>query len=333
MSTRVLVTGGAGFIGSHLVDTLIARGHDVVVLDDFSTGTRANLTKAQASGRLRILEGNVLSPEDVAGAVAGCGTIYHLAVKSVRHALGFPLENHAVNAGGTLNLLEAARRAHVARFVYCSSSEVYGNAADVTMHETTTVCRPVTVYGGSKLAGEHYTQAYHQTYGMPTVIVRPFNAYGPRAHLHGESGEVIPRFFARVLSGQAPVIFGDGRQTRDFTFVTDIATGIVRAGEVAAAIGRVVNIGFGKPASVLDLAEIIASLCGRTDLTPAFHAARPGDVQALWADVERCRTILGFAPTIELREGLRLYLNWFAALLRTEQIALADIATQNWVTA
>lgn len=330
---RILVTGGAGFVGSHLVDCLIARGHDVTVLDDFSTGSRANLTKAETSSRVRVVTGSVLSLSDTAAAMAGCDLVFHLAVKSVRHALGYPIENHAVNAGGTLNVLEAARRSGVARFVYCSSSEVYGNSGDIVMREDTTVCKPVTVYGGSKLAGEHYTEAFHHTYGLPTVIVRPFNAYGPRAHLRGESGEVIPRFFVRILSGLPPVIFGDGRQTRDFTYVADIAAGIARAAEVDQAIGQVINIALGSPVSVCDLAQAIGSLCGEPHVRPEFHPARPGDVHALWANRDRCRTILGFTPETSLQDGLGLYLNWLERLLLTEQISLADLTTQNWVTA
>jgi len=309
MIRHALITGGAGFIGSHLVDELISGGACVTVLDDFSSGARENLTDAAASGRLRVVEGSVLSADDIRGALEGCDTVFHLAVKSVRHSIGHPLENHAVNAGGSLNVLEAARRAGVGRFVYCSSSEVYGNAPRATMREDTTVCLPVTVYGGSKLAGEYYAAAYRQTYGLPVVVARPFNAYGPRAHVHGASGEVIPRFAARLLNGLPPVIFGDGSQSRDFTFVTDVARGLRLAAE-KETVGLTINIAYGHTVSVFAIARAVALACGRADIAPIFQAPRPGDVRALRADVTRCREVLGFKPGVRLREGLTRYVSW-----------------------
>jgi len=326
---RALITGGAGFIGSHLADHLIASGFEVSVLDDFSTGSRANLTEAGETSRLKIVEGTVLSGGDIDRAMSGCDIVFHLAVRSVRHSLGDPIDNHHVNATGTLNALEAARRAGIRRFVYCSSSEVYGNAPDAVMTEDVTVCRPVTVYGGSKLAGEYYTTAYRETYGLPTVVVRPFNAYGPRAHVHGQSGEVIPRFVARILNGQRPVIFGNGANTRDFTFVTEIARGIARASEVDDAVGQVVNIAYGRAVSILDLSTLIAAACEREDITPELRAARPGDVLALHADVSRCRRVLGFKPEIELKDGLQRYLTWIRRAVN-DVSSLLDDEQINW---
>lgn len=328
MTARALITGGAGFIGSHLADGLIAAGAAVTVLDDFSTGRRDNLEDAEKTGRLRIVEGTVLSPDDIRNAMEGCGTVFHMAVKSVRHSIGHPLENHAVNATGTLNVLEAARKVGVGRFVYCSSSEVYGNAPRTVMREDTTVCQPVTVYGGSKLAGEHYTAAYAQTYGLPTVIVRPFNAYGPRAHAHGTSGEVIPRFAARILNGHAPIIFGDGSHSRDFTYVTDIAHGIALAAE-KDALGLVINVAYGKNISVRDIAQAVAKACKRPDLAPVFQAPRPGDVKALLADVKRCRAVLGFKPEIRFSTGLARYVSWLKKTT-PDVSALMDDEPLNW---
>jgi UDP-glucose 4-epimerase len=326
-----MVTGGAGFIGSHLVDCLVADGKDVTVLDDFSSGTDANLVQAFASGRLRVVRGSVLSLDDLHNAMVGCDAVFHLAVRSVRHSLGDPLENHHVNSGGTINTLEVARRQGVRRFVYCSSSEVYGNATGDMMREDTTLCRPVTVYGGSKLAGEHYTAAYRDTYGLPAVIVRPFNAYGPRAHLHGLSGEVIPRFFARILSGLSPIIFGDGNQTRDFTFVTDTARGIALAGEKEAALGNVINIAAGCAVSIRALARKIADICGHPDINLEFYPQRPGDVRALWADVSRCRPILDFQPSVTLEDGLRQYIAWLEKEVFESPLSLTGVQSQNWV--
>jgi UDP-glucose 4-epimerase len=191
---RTLVTGGAGFIGSHLVDQLIADGHQVRVLDDFSTGSASNIREALETGRLEIIEGSVLDRAVVQAAMSDVQAVYHLAVQCVRRSIGRPIENHDVNATGTLHTLEAARQESVSQFIYCSSSEVYGNASDGDLDEIGTVCAPMTVYGASKLAGELYTLAYLRTYGLQTVVIRPFNSYGPREHDQGDLAEVIPRF-------------------------------------------------------------------------------------------------------------------------------------------
>jgi UDP-glucose 4-epimerase len=263
MTRRCLVTGGAGFIGSHLVDRLVAESWGVTVLDDFSTGTRANLSEAQSRGDLRIVRGSVLDPPAIEAAMAGSDVVFHLAVQCVRRSLGDPLHNHQVNAAGTLNVLEAARRRRVRRFIYCSSSEVYGNCGCEPLVETTTVCEPATVYGAAKLAGEHYAKAYWQTYGLPTIVVRPFNTYGPREHTSGDLAEVIPRFVIRVLNGLPPVIFGTGENGRDFTYVTETARGIALAAGCDALIGRAVNIAYGEMVTVRQVAEATARLCGR----------------------------------------------------------------------
>ncbi|HEX8077737.1 MAG TPA: NAD-dependent epimerase/dehydratase family protein, partial [Chthoniobacterales bacterium] len=218
MTGRILVTGGAGFIGSHLVDRLISTGEAVTVLDDLSTGSENNLAEAKSRGDLRLVTGSILDETAVSRALTGCNRVYHLAVQCVRRSLGDPRQSHDVNATGTLAMLEAARRHGVGLFVYSSSSEVYGNASTGLLHEDDTSCRPTTVYGGAKLAGEAYAEAYYQTYGLPTVVVRPFNAYGPRAHDRGDLAEVVPRFVIRVLNGLPPVIFGDGSNGRDFTY-------------------------------------------------------------------------------------------------------------------
>ena len=224
------MTGGAGFIGSHVVDQLVAEGAAVTVLDNFATGSRDNLHDACQRGDVRVVDGSILDRPAIAEAIGGCDTVYHFAVECVRRSLGKPIENHEVNASGTLFVLEAARRVGVSRFVYCSSSEVYGNASSGLLNERITLCEPMTVYGAAKLAGEYYTKAYHRTYGLPTVVIRPFNSYGPREHDRGDLAEVIPRFVIRVLNGQSPVIFGSGENSRDFTYVTETARGIVLAG-------------------------------------------------------------------------------------------------------
>jgi UDP-glucose 4-epimerase len=329
MTRRCLVTGGAGFIGSHLVDHLVAENWAVTVLDDFSTGTRANLSEAQSRGDLRIVQGSILDPRAIEAAMAGSDLVFHLAVQCVRRSLGEPLSNHEVNATGTLNVLEAARRRRIGRFIYCSSSEVYGNCGREPLVETMAVCEPATVYGAAKLAGEHYAKAYWQTYGLPTIVVRPFNTYGPREHTSGDLAEVIPRFVIRVLNGLPPVIFGTGENGRDFTYVTETVRGIALAASCDALVGRVVNVAYGEMVTVRQVAEAIARLCGKPGLAPRFIEPRPGDVRALRADIRLARETLGFAAEVKFEEGLRRYIDWFRAA-HPDPAALLEDVIRNW---
>lgn len=323
-----MVTGGAGFIGSHVVDALVARGDHVVVLDDFSSGDVENLTPAQASGKVTVVEGSVLDLGTVTRALAGCSQVYHLAVQCVRRSLGRPLENHEINASGTLHVLEAARRSGVERFLYCSSSEVYGNCGGERLCEET-LPQPVTVYGAAKLAGEYYSRAYHQTYGLATVIVRPFNSYGPREHDRGDLAEVIPRFVIRVLNGLPPVIFGSGENGRDFTYVTEAAAGIVEAANSDALVGGVVNIAYGRMIRVREVADAVARACGRPQIEPIYVEPRPGDVLALHADTTRAATVLGFRAEIAFEDGLERYVAWFRSRY-PDPAGLLEADVRNW---
>lgn len=327
--SHVLVTGGAGFIGSHLTDALLAQGCRVTVLDDFSSGDRANLELAEQTGRLRLIEGSILDERLLATAMRDSTCVFHLAVQCVRKSIGNPIENHDVNATGTILTLEAARRAHVRRFVYCSSSEVYGNCGGERLHEELTHCAPVTVYGAAKLAGEYYAKAYYQTYGLQTLVVRPFNAYGPREHDQGDLAEVIPRFVIRALNGVPPVVFGDGSNGRDFTYVTEIAAGLVLAAQCDALLGRVVNLAYGRMITVSEVAAAILRVCGRTDLAPTFDEPRPGDVLALQADTTRARDLLKFQASIEFEQGLKQYLQWFTSRYPDPSLLLEE-RLQNW---
>ncbi len=326
---RSLVTGGAGFIGSHLVDSLVADGIAVTILDDFSTGDHGNLAEAAARGDVRIVEGSVLDADAVALAMQDCGTVYHLAVECVRRSLSQPLRNHEVNATGTLQVLEAARRAKVDRVLYCSSSEVYGNASDKVLPEDTTVCEPVTVYGAAKLAGEYYAKAYLRTYGLPVVIARPFNSYGPREHDQGDIAEVIPRFVIRVLNGMPPVVFGDGTAGRDFTYVTETADALKRLAMHPGAVGRVVNLAFGRMVTIAEVAQAVCVACGKPGLRPEFAKPRPGDVHRLHADTRQARELLGFAAAIDFERGLALYVEWFRRR-HLDPSRLLEAETVNW---
>ena len=326
---RLLVTGGAGFIGSHLVDHLLARGEKVTVLDDFSTGSRANLAEIQVREDLRIVEGSILDRAALDAAIEGCDRVYHLAVQCVRRSLGNPQQSHDVNASGSLAVLEAARRHGIARFVYCSSSEVYGNASSGLLNEDTTPCRPVTVYGAAKLAGELYADAYRQTYGLPVVIARPFNAYGPRAHETGDLAEVVPRFIIRVLNGLPPVIFGDQGNGRDFTYVTEVARGLRLAGESDRLVGRRVNIAFGHMVTVGEVARSVMRACGRNDLGVAIAQPRPGDVHVLAADTKRAAEALDYRAEIAFDDGIDRYIAWFRACHPNPE-SLLEERVENW---
>jgi UDP-glucose 4-epimerase len=329
MNDRILVTGGAGFIGSHLVDALVGAGERVTVLDDFSTGSPENLVDAQAAGSVRIVTGSILDPATVADALQDCNRVYHLAVQCVRLSLGSPRQSHDVNATGSLTVLEAARRQRIARFVYCSSSEVYGNASANLLDEEATQCQPVTIYGAAKLAGELYAEAYRQTYGLQTLIVRPFNAYGPRAHERGALAEVVPRFVIRVLNGRPPVVFGDGSQGRDFTYVTDVARGISLAGASDLLVGRRVNIAFGRMLTIREIAATIMKVCGRNDLALEITAPRPGDVNILRADTKIASSVLGYRAKIAFEDGIRRYIEWFRKRHPDPSLLIED-TIENW---
>jgi UDP-glucose 4-epimerase len=328
-ASRVLVTGGAGFIGSHLVDHLAAHGVRVTVLDNFVNGRRENLADAVATGRVEVVAGDITDRAACDRATAGADVVFHLACLGVRASLHDPFSNHQVNALGSLNVLAAARAAGTRRFVYVSTSEVYGKALQFPLTEQATTW-PTTVYGGSKLAGEHYAAAYHECYGLPVVRVRPFNNYGPRAHFEGDSGEVIPRFMLRALAGQAPVVFGDGSHTRDFLFVRDCAEALVRIAGTDALVGGLVNLGYGEETRIGDLGRLVLEAVGRPDLRVAFEAERPGDVPRLWVDPARLHAATGWRPRTPLAEGLRLTLEHYRRLFAADPRCLDQVVARNW---
>ncbi len=326
---RVLVTGGTGFIGSELVRLLALQGAHVRVVDNLINGRRENLEGVTGPGSVELVVADIRATEQLFELLHGVDLVYHLACLGVRHSIHSPWENHEVNASGTLGLLQAARSAEVGRLVYVSTSEVYGTAQTVPMTENHPTL-PLTVYGASKLAGECYARAFFQTYGFATVVVRPFNAFGPRCHHEGDSGEVIPRFLLRALAGQPLVIFGDGSQTRDFTDVSDTARGILEAGLVDAAVGQTINLGSQQEISILHLAEEVRRVTGRHDARITHDEPRPGDVLRLFAEGTRAQDLLGFRPSISLQQGLIRLRDWYLAQPQSPEELLQFEVLRNW---
>lgn len=306
---KILVTGGAGFIGSHLVDAL-ATASEVTVVDNLSSGIPDNIGHHLGRGTIRFVQADIRDPKRMGELVRGNQVVFHLAAQGLRLSLFNPQAVHEVNATGTLNLCMAAQEAGVERFVYVSSSEAYGTAKTVPMGEDHPLA-PTTPYGASKLAGEAYARSYYLAFGLPVVIVRPFNTYGPREHLEGVYGEVIPRFVLRIMNDLPPIVFGDGQQTRDFTEVRDIVRGILLSSECEALIGETVNIAVGREVSINEVAQIVlASLGWDGKLVPLHMEPRPGDVRRHYADISKARQLLNFEPEIGITEGVQHYIDW-----------------------
>jgi UDP-glucose 4-epimerase len=326
---RILITGGAGFIGSELVrQILVQETKQVIVVDNLVNGRQENL-KELPTGQLELVVADIRDSERMAKLMSGIDIVFHLACLGVRHSIHSPYENHEVNATATLELLRAAKAAEVSRFIYVSSSEVYGTARWVPMTEEHPTF-PMTVYGASKLAGECYAKAFYETYGYPTVVVRPFNSYGPRCHHEGDSGEVIPKFLLRRMAGKPIVVFGDGTQSRDFTYVSDTARGIMMAGFTDSAVGQTINLGSGFEIAINDLAQEIASIVEQPDIGLIHDEPRPGDVLRLYAETTKAYKLLGFKPRVSLREGLIKLRNWYLGLGQSPELLLENELVRNW---
>lgn len=299
------------------------------MLDNLSTGTWSNLRQHEGNRRVERVEGDVGDRELVRSLLDGVDVVFHLACRGVRHSIGRPMENHEANATATLVLLQEAHRAKVKRFIHVSSSEVYGTAIRTPMDEEHP-CFPETVYGATKLAGECYARSYYRTYGMATTVVRPFNNFGPRSHHEGDAGEVIPRFVVWALNSHPPVIFGDGLQTRDFLYVTDTAYWLRQIAHTDALIGETINLASGKETSVLELAKIVTEEAGVPELSPKHLPARPGDVRRLLGESSKAVRMLGFAPKVSVREGIREVINHFRSSSEGTERFLAQIQAVNW---
>jgi UDP-N-acetylglucosamine/UDP-N-acetyl-alpha-D-glucosaminouronate 4-epimerase len=299
---KVLVTGGAGFIGSHLVRALLERGDDVRILDNFSTGNRGNL--AGVDGDIEIVEGELRSYERVQNAVRGQEFVFHQgALPSVPRSVQDPLTTGAVNVEGTLNVLLASRDEGVRRLVFASSSSVYGSQASLPLKESAKP-DPISPYGVAKLAAERYCVSFSRVYPIETIALRYFNVFGPQQDPRSEYAAVVPRFITEVMAGRPVPIYGDGEQRRDFTYIANIVDANLRAAETADSNGEVLNIATGRSVSVNELADTIGAVLGR-EVERDYRPARPGEIPASWADVNAARAALSWEPTIDLTEGLR----------------------------
>jgi nucleoside-diphosphate-sugar epimerase len=308
---RYLITGGAGFIGSHLAEHLLERGQEVVVLDDFSTGLRENLAPFQ--GRFELVEASITDYDACRRAVDGADRVLHqAALGSVPRSIDNPHHTHDVNATGTLNVLRAAVDAGVKRVVFAASSSAYGDTEELPKHEGMPT-RPRSPYAVTKVTGEHYCRAFHASYGLETVALRYFNVFGPRQDPASQYAAVVPLFVTAAIAGRQPTIFGDGEQSRDFTYIANVVEANLLACEAGPnALGQVFNVGAGDRTTINQLWETIRSLVG-ADVHPVHAPPRPGDVRDSLAAMDRAGEALGYAPRIAVREGLRRTVEWYVA--------------------
>ncbi len=315
MNELALVTGGAGFIGSHLVEELSAKGNPVRVLDNFSTGLRANLDGIHPAPE--IVEADLADSSTVARAMAGVGVVYHLgALASVQRSVETPAASHQACATGTLNVLNAARRNQVRRVIYAASSSAYGGLSSQKGQVEDAPLSPLSPYAAAKLAGELYAQSFSATYGLETVRLRFFNIFGPRQRSDSPYSGVIALFIAAMAGGRTPRVDGDGLQSRDFTYVANVVQALTKAADAPGISGRVYNIGTGRSITVLDLIAALNHLL-RTSTVPQHGPPRAGDVRYSLAEISKARRDLGYDPTISFEEGLKRTLAWYRETSQT----------------
>ena len=326
-SLNILVTGGAGFIGSHLTDKLLNLGHKVSVLDNLVNGKESNLKEASSDANFKFIKGDILDKKTCEDATKDIDIVYHLACLGVRHSLHSPFENHRVNAEGSLNMLEASRTNKVQRFFYISTSEIYGDIKQFPIDENG-IPLPKTVYGASKLAGENYAYSYHTCFGMDTTILRIFNNYGPRAHYEGDAGEIIPRSIVNMIYGTAPIIFGDGNVTRDFFYVKDTANVLSQLLDIQNISGEIINIGTGEEITMKHLLEKIIELM-KSDIQINYMEDRPADVPRLWVNPSKFKKIVNYKSTFLFEQGLVDTINFYKELSKNKNL-ISEIAVKNW---
>jgi UDP-glucose 4-epimerase len=327
---NVVVTGGAGFLGSHVVQLLIDSNYNVTVLDDFSNGKSLHLESFSNSPNLKVIRGDVTNRNDVIKTFKGCHMVIHLAVLCLRQSIKEPQRVNEVIVQGTLNCLEIARQNQVELFLNCSSSEVYGSANHVPMDEQHPL-HPETPYAAAKVAQDMYVSSYGRTYGLPWTTIRPFNMYGPHSHWQGHRGELIPKMIVRAMNKKPLVVFGNGSQTRDFTFVRDAAKAIVAIIKEPNSRNNSLNFCSGSETSIQQIAELI---CDFFDLDPKIYiktqAPRPGDVQRHFGDNSKFEKLVGFLPSIDIKEGIRQTIEWFQSLPFSPQELISQEKTRNW---
>lgn len=308
-----LVTGGAGFIGSNIAEALVRRGDKVRIFDNLSTGRISNL--AGFRDRVELIQGDLVDPAAVAKAVAGVDCIFHeAALASVPRSVEAPLDTHAACVTGTLHLLDAARRAGVRRLVYAASSSAYGDQPTSSKRETD-LPAPISPYGAAKLAAEIYCQAFTATYGFESVALRYFNVFGPRQDPGSPYSAVIPLFITAMLAGKQPVVYGDGRQSRDFTYVANVVQGNLLAADAPHVAGKTLNIANGRSTDLLQLIEALNGLLG-TDIQPRHEPPRVGDVRESLADITLARNLLGYEPQTGFDEGLKLSIDYYRSIVK-----------------
>jgi UDP-N-acetylglucosamine/UDP-N-acetyl-alpha-D-glucosaminouronate 4-epimerase len=305
---RYLVTGGAGFIGSHVVEELVRRGHGVTVLDDFSAGKEANL--APVAGQITLVHGTITDADTCKKAAQGADYVLHLAARtSVPRSVANPVESNQINIDGTLNVLLAARDAKAKRYVFAASSSAYGESPTLPKVETM-MPLPISPYGVTKLTGEAYALAFGKAYGLENVSLRYFNVFGPRQDPNSPYSGVLSRFCLALLKGEQPVIYGDGEQTRDFTYVVNVVDATLRAVEAPGASGLVCNVGTGGRFSLNHTLQLLGKISGRP-ATPRYDPPRTGDIRDSQADISLAQKALGYQPSIDFEEGLRRTWQWY----------------------
>jgi UDP-glucose 4-epimerase len=303
-----LVTGGAGFIGSHIVEALVGRGDRVRVLDNLCSGRLSNLEPF--AQRFELIRGDLTSTADVQRAVEGVEVIFHqAALASVPLSVERPLDTHAACVTGTLNLLDAARRAGVRRLVYAGSSSAYGDQPTSAKRETD-LPAPISPYGTAKLAAEYYCQAFTATYGLETVCLRYFNVFGPRQDPGSPYSAVIPLFITAMLSGRQPTVYGDGLQSRDFTYIANVVHGNLLAADAPGVAGRVFNVADGRSITLVQLIASLNQVLG-TQVAPYHAPPRAGDIRESMADITQARLHLGYEPQVNFEEGLRRSIEYY----------------------